>query len=450
MNVEFLNDFGVNNDCAYINHSDFNTKISYFNNKFSIFHLNINSVVANFDSLIHFLSIINYKFSVIVLTESKLDNSCDKLFNISGYNHISLNRNRHGGGIRLYYLCHLTVNICSDLSMVSDICEMLVAQISLNDNLLLKVACIYRPPSSSKRLFLEFIGGKLDRGFLSHSNTILIGDLNIDFLEKSSINRELYDYLFSKSFKILITIPTYIHTIKSYPSSCLDQIAINSSINCDSFVFNYKITDHLPIICILNIKYDDTLNTIKFRNFSSKNINNFLKDCDDIYDDMPTDFSNHDVNTATRMFTTYCIKISNKYFPLLSKQIGIKRIKSPWLCKSAIKCLDLKCKIYNRCKIINDDAFWEIYFLFDKLLKLLLKRSKDHYYRNFFNKNKKSSKKTWDKINDLISSGKNRHSKFQIVNEGEVVTSSYEVANLFNNYFLNIPVELLSKLPQSD
>ena len=204
-----------------------------------------------------------------------------------------------------------------------------MAQVSLNEKLLLKIVCIYRPPSSNKRLFLDFICAKLDRDILSYSNTLLIGDFNIDYLEKSSINNEFYDYLFSKSFKILITIPTHIHNIKDYPTSCIDQIAFNSPINYDAFVFNYKITDHLPIVCILNINYDATLETFKFRNFSSKNIDNFLKDCDDIYDNMPTDFSNYDVNSATRLFTNYCIKISNKCFPLLSKQIGIKRIKSP-------------------------------------------------------------------------------------------------------------------------
>ena len=92
---------------------------------------------------------------------------------------------------------------------------------------------------------------------------------------------------------------------------------------------------------------------------------------------------------------------------------------------------------------------WEIYFIFDKLLKLLLKKAKDHYYRNFFNAHKKASKKTWDKINDLITNGKNRHSKFHLVKDENVVTDSLEIANIFNDYFLNIPVDLLSNLPRS-
>ena len=355
MNVDLLNELFINENCAYINECDLKAKLSHSINKFSILHLNINSIVANFDSLHYFLSKISLKFSLIVLTESKLDNSCDKLFNISGYNHVSLNRNRHGGGIRLYYLSHLNISICSELSVVNDVCEMLVAQIFINDGLSLRVACIYRPPSSSKRLFLDFLGGHIDSGILSSTDTIIVGDLNIDFLHNSSINTEIFDYLFSKSFRILITIPTHFHSIKAYPSSCLDQFAINSTINCDSFVINYKITDHLPIVCFLNIKHDETLKTIKFRNFSSKNINYFLEDCDSVYEDMPTDFSYLDVNSATSKFTNYCLKISNKYFPLLSKKIGSVRVNSPWLCKSAIKCLDLKCKIYNRCKIINED-----------------------------------------------------------------------------------------------
>ena len=57
----------------YYDTESFNGLVSNFNQRdFSVMHLNINSIKANGDSLLSFLSTLNHKFDIICLTETRL------------------------------------------------------------------------------------------------------------------------------------------------------------------------------------------------------------------------------------------------------------------------------------------------------------------------------------------------------------------------------------------
>ena len=64
-------------------------------------NININSIANKFDDL---KSMIEGKIDVLVITETKLDNTfLNSQFIIDGYREpFRLNRNRHGGGIMIY------------------------------------------------------------------------------------------------------------------------------------------------------------------------------------------------------------------------------------------------------------------------------------------------------------------------------------------------------------
>ena len=163
---------------------------------------------------------------------------------------------------------------------------------------------------------------------------------------------------------------------------------------------------------------------------------------------MPINFSDLDVNAATAKFTDFCIKTADEYFPICKKNIGLKRIKSPWLNKPARRCIDLKIKFYNCCRKLNIDKYWDIFRLFDEVVNLLLKVARENYFKNYFNSCKKSSKKTWNKINELFSERKSHSSKLLLKNiNGELISNPSDVANLFNDYFIGIPSDLSFKLP---
>jgi hypothetical protein len=448
MNLNLVNEMYINKECFYTGVSLFNATVNNIKNKFSILHLNIRSLTANFDLLTNFLSCINYKFSIIALTEIKIDDSCHRLFNLKDYNHIDLYRNKHGGGIRIYFLAELAVSTISELTGVFESCEILSLMVTVKNVGSITITCIYRPPSCSKPQFVDFIANMLDNSYFLNVMSVLLGDWNMDYNSSLSIHRKFYDNLASKEYKILITLPTYINPSNLKPTSILDQFAVKTSIASESTIIDFKLTDHLPIACFLNFEPPQTFHDIKFRNFSAKQIDNFIIKSNEIFSTMPIDFRALDVNSATENFTNWCMYIAGKYFPICHKRLGSKRMKSPWLSKAALKCIDTRVKLYGLCK--KNILYIDFFMIFDEILKRLLRMAKDEYYNNFFNNHRKSSKKTWSKINELVSDKKNHSSKFQLNIDNSLVVDSHKVANAFNNYFLSIPTELHNILSPSD
>ncbi len=69
--------------------------------QFNVFHVNIRCCSRNFDSLVCYLKECNIDYNVLVFTETWLNENSESLFEIPGFQNISINRNdnRRGGGI---------------------------------------------------------------------------------------------------------------------------------------------------------------------------------------------------------------------------------------------------------------------------------------------------------------------------------------------------------------
>ena len=122
MNDAAFSDISSNvSDLSYI--SDFDNDIQSYNydlsngspidiNNFNIVHFNINSITAidRLDQLSDICSILN--LDVLVITESKLDNTIPtSMITLPGYHDpLRRDRNRHGGGVLIYIAEHLIFN----------------------------------------------------------------------------------------------------------------------------------------------------------------------------------------------------------------------------------------------------------------------------------------------------------------------------------------------------
>ena len=103
--------------CKNYTKESFN-KSFYFQNNFSLYHVNIRSTPENLKQLIYYIQGIKYKFSVFAISETWLKNYNDTLYNIKGYSNECVNReNRPGSGVSLYIRNDLTYRIRTDLSI---------------------------------------------------------------------------------------------------------------------------------------------------------------------------------------------------------------------------------------------------------------------------------------------------------------------------------------------
>ena len=100
------NDFNAINtvNYEYYSESSFNRNYNYNGSNFSIFHLNIRSVISHFRELLGYLDTLDIMFKVIGLSETAI-NETSINYDISSYNcEIDFRSARKGGGVSLYIL----------------------------------------------------------------------------------------------------------------------------------------------------------------------------------------------------------------------------------------------------------------------------------------------------------------------------------------------------------
>ena len=141
----------------------------------------------------------------------------------------------------------------------------------------------------------------------------------------------------SYGFVNVIDLPTYISPTSGTEKSCLDHIWHNFRDNYDSFVVQPSISDHYAVVCVFNMKCENEIITITFRDLSLANIENFKNKVDDEF--INCKLPQQNANECAQYLDTFLRNILNKYFPLKNKILTNKRINSPWLTRDIIKCI---------------------------------------------------------------------------------------------------------------
>ena len=102
-------------NCKYLDIRSFNYRKS--KQDFSIFHLNIASLSKHKDELETVLSMLNYKFDIIGISETKIRFGIASTYdiNIEGYNTVSTPTESEKGGTLIYIAGHLNYKISKDI-----------------------------------------------------------------------------------------------------------------------------------------------------------------------------------------------------------------------------------------------------------------------------------------------------------------------------------------------
>ena len=120
----------------------------------SIMNINIRSMRKNFNLMQIFLSLLCFRFTVIVVTETWLTSDQDHCFEIPGYNRFALYRNNYGGGISVYVDTTVMTTTVDDMTYISDEYELLGLKLRLRD-VNVSLFSVYRPPTPNIVPFTE-------------------------------------------------------------------------------------------------------------------------------------------------------------------------------------------------------------------------------------------------------------------------------------------------------
>ena len=114
-----FNNFFANVGCKYVDLNSFDI-FKDDNKTFSIIHLNIASLEKHKDELEKVLSMLNFKFDLIGISETKIKKGIDPNFNveIKGYKHLSTLTESDKGGVIIYIAKHHDCKPMEDLDAI--------------------------------------------------------------------------------------------------------------------------------------------------------------------------------------------------------------------------------------------------------------------------------------------------------------------------------------------
>ena len=248
---------------------------------FSILHLNIHSIQLHIDEFRILLNSLKYKFSIIALSETKLNNEPSVNISLAGYrNPLHTFSEATKGGVRLYISEDLDFKPRNGLKIYeSKMFESLFIEIINKNEANSIVGVLYRHPVMDMDSFneekLEFLLTKLYRE--KNKKTYLDGDFNFDLLKVNKYDETsvFFNEMMSSFLLAVISIPTKINTVND---TLIDNIFTNE-FNPDlvSGNFTLDISDHLPSFLIIPINkkklpknhniFTRDLNKVDYENF---------------------------------------------------------------------------------------------------------------------------------------------------------------------------------------
>lgn len=419
----------------------------------NILHLNIRSIHKNFNEFLVFLEAYNIDFSdILVLGESF---EChDNDYYIEGYtmfaNGARYNRN---DGVVIFIKSDLIFDV-RHTSLEKSKVTMTNITLSKN-NKLFNIICLYRPPETNKFQFLEDLERYLMEFKLPDQVDIFVGDANINILDKNENSVNSYLSLLSHfGFVSYINAPT---RITSGTSTCLDHIFIRDRLNIrdlkySSYVLQSDLTDHCPIM--LNIYMTDSISTnkpkttmrtttkineqtftnnIKLENWEKVLQKNSVKEATDEFYKIMADIFEKSSHTRT-----YVVKENNR----------IKR--KPWITNGIITSIKNRDKMKQKLLRNFNDNYYKAYKDYRNTIKTIIEKRKHEYYHYEIVSAGKNIKKVYNLIaeatNNKVSS---KNAIMPIINNNGASTyDKKKVANICNDYFIDVGIDMYRKIPK--
>ena len=145
-------------------------------------------------------------------------------------------------------------------------------------------------------------------------------------------------------------------------------------------------------------------------------------------------------------------KLSDKIIQLRDKHIPCRLVKfrkykhrrTKWITSGIIKSIKYKDRLYKRLRTLdqlspNYGIAKQNLTVYSKILKKTIREAKIEYYNGEFNKHKSDMRKMWNNISEIICKSKNKPNGVKaILSGGSILTQSVDMANKFNNFFINI------------
>ena len=306
------------------------------------------------------------------------------------------------------------------------------------------IIAIYHPPNPTlNNSFFDHIDSILDSLATSNTNQVIGGDFNICGLRDTPISNPLFNIMRSYSFMPHISKITRYNAYGS--STTIDHLWSNFGHNFDSGVFNeIKISDHYVTYAFLPFIIEKTKIITRFRNHSEECITKLIDCLTNFRTFFPLLSANLDFDAKFDLFYDETMRLYKKCCEIKTKEISLNNVKKPWISRDIMQKIRLKHLLFKRFK--NNEIPYEQFNIYQKDLQKLIKRAKQEYFELKYRSFRGNPKKTWKLTNNILGKSKKKSNSISLKHEGHTIDDETEVANIFNNYFVNIGHNLIENI----
>ena len=310
-----------------------------------IAHLNVRSLMNKWETFktqfensnIHILGISESWLSELLPSNLfTLSNDFTFLRNDRKWNENNLNLPKKGGGVGLFI--NSRINFCGEtlanMNHSSKDIETQWITIKQPHCKQMIIGNIYRPPQGNIDRFIETLDGNLANINLDRVELFLMGDFNIDVLEKNNPNhKKLIDFFKPLGLRQLIKNPTRPSLGKE---SCIDLIITNADSIEMAGVIDVSLSDHLLVHCS---RRQSRLPKIKcsFLGRSYRNYNKEVFQQNIRQSNWETFGNSHTVASKWDLFEGIIRENIDEMCPL--KDFKTKQKKEPWITNELIELI---------------------------------------------------------------------------------------------------------------
>lgn len=389
-----------------------------------------------------YLNTFNSHFDILCFSETFIKPNEIKTILLEGYELAShFSRRRHcRGGVCIFVkksLKYQNLDWIEDYSSekIVECCGISIAELNL------KLICIYRPPKSNLNVFydtLEKILSKVTRKVKNvNKKIVLVGDFNINILEKSNNSNLFISTLKTFNMKCTITEAT---RVTANSQTCIDNIITNAK-KYESIVLHSGLSDHtgqlikLPCSTGFIIKY-------WFENIKQIDLNLeiFVKyisqiSFSEVYDE------HADVNRSYDTFLDIFQMIHDLCFPITKIKVTHKR-KPNWKTRGIAKSCQRKRFLYLNIQKNRSADNIDHYKLYKRKLKANIRCSKRLANMRYMSRSSNKTKATWGLIK-LHTSPSNdiKQTIDSIKINHNTITNQSDIANLLNRLYVTQNVD---------
>jgi exonuclease III len=425
-----------------------NSNTSHFKaqNKLMILHQNIRGLRSKTNEILaHFSSELP---SILCFTEHHLVGPELQTVCIDNYSLCAYYCRKHfsKGGVCIYVQKGLSISpINLDKFCIDKDIEICATQLHMFDTKIC-ILSVYRSPTGDFMNFMTHLENSLQFLYNQHTDIIICGDININYLLESNRLKQLNALLQTYNLSNTIKFPT---RIARTSSTAIDAIFIDTSKydNFNASSLSNGLSDHeAQLITIVKLSNQDHGHMKQaYRKINEATINDFLYQLS--HETWNHVIGGKDVNLTFNSFLNLFLINFNSCFPVTYRESSKKgKFKPFWITKGIKVSCKRKRELYMLTKN-NDDVSVKLHYkTYCKILSRVITAAKKMSYDKYINKSQNKMKTTWKIINSETGRNINSSSTQQLIESYK----DQNVAEYLNEHFVSIADNLVNQLEKND